>query len=110
MYTKESKYNGENNNFTFKLAIFNDICSKANLFFEAYMKAFLTMLKDLTLDYDYSNIGITSLTMDFNQVYYLIQAYFENVKYKKNILFKWNSITLQLTMTRNKGKSMKKLL
>lgn len=44
------------------------------------------MLKDLALDYYYSNIGITSLTINFDQVCYLIQAFFEGAEYKKSIL------------------------
>ena len=88
MYTKESKYSGKNNSFTFKLAIFNDICSRADVPSEVRIKAFPTMLKGLALDYYYSNIGITSLTMNFDQVCYLIQTYFEGAKYKKSILSK----------------------
>ncbi len=72
MYTKESKYSGENDSFTFKLAIFNDICSRADVLFETRMKAFLTMSKGLALDYYYLNIDITDLTMNFDQVCYLI--------------------------------------
>ncbi len=68
------------------------------------------MLKGLALDYYYSNIGITGLTMNFDQVCYLIRAYFESDEYKRSILSKWNFITLRLTMTGNKGKSMEKSL
>lgn len=88
MYTKEFKYSGENNSFIFKFVIFNDICSRADILFEARIKAFLTMLKVLVLDYYYLNIGIISLTINFDQVCYLIQAYFEGTKYKKSILSK----------------------
>ena len=110
MYTEESKYSGENDSFTFKLAIFNDICSRADVPSEAHMKAFLTILKGLALDYYYLNIGITSLTMNFDQVCYLIRAYFEGAEYKRSILSKWNSITLWSTMTGNEGKSMEESL
>lgn len=110
MYTEESKYSGENDSFTFKLAIFNDICSRADVPAEARMKAFPTMLKGLALDYYYSNISITGLTMNFDQVCYLIRAYFEGAEYKRSILSKWNSITLRSTMTENEGKTMEESL
>ncbi len=74
------------------------------------MKAFPTILKDLALDYYYSNIGITGLTMNFDQVCYLIRAYFEDAEYKRSILSKWNSIILRSTMTRNEGKSIEESL
>lgn len=31
MYTDEAKYSSENDDFTFKLTIFHDICDKANV-------------------------------------------------------------------------------
>ncbi len=106
MYIEESKYSRENNSFIFKLAIFNGICSRVVILSKAHMKAFPTMLKGLALDYYYLNIGITGLTMNFDQVYYLIWVYFEDTRYTRRILSKWNSITLQLTLTGNNGKSM----
>ena len=43
MYTDEAKYSGENNSF--KLTIFHDICARADVPYEAKMKAFSTMLE-----------------------------------------------------------------
>ena len=51
MYTEESKYSGENNNFNFKLTVFHDICSRAAVPEEAKARAFPTMLRSLALDY-----------------------------------------------------------
>lgn len=53
IYIEESKYNKENNSFIFKLAIFNNICNRADILFEICIKVFPTILKDLTLDYYY---------------------------------------------------------
>lgn len=53
IYIEESKYNRENNSFIFKLAIFNNICSKADILFEICIKVFPTILKGLILDYYY---------------------------------------------------------
>ncbi len=50
IYTDEAKYSGRNDSFTFKLAIFHEICSSADVPPEAKMKAFPTMLKGLALD------------------------------------------------------------
>lgn len=46
-----TKYSGENDSLTFKLTIFHDICARADVPYEATMKAFPTMLKGLALDY-----------------------------------------------------------
>ena len=88
MYTKEAKYSGRNDSFSFKLAIFHDICSKTNVSLEAKMKAFLTMLKGLALDYYYSNISAGGVAMNFDQVCYSIGNYFKWAEYKQSILFK----------------------
>lgn len=50
-----TKCNGRNNSFTLKLVFFHDICSSVNVPSETKMKAFLIILKELTLDYYYSN-------------------------------------------------------
>ena len=45
IYTNQAKYNGRNNSFTFKLAIFHDICSRADVPLNAKTKTFLLCLK-----------------------------------------------------------------
>ena len=55
MYTEESKYGDDGDSFDFKLAIFHDICGRADVPHEAKAKAFPTMLKGLALDFFYSN-------------------------------------------------------
>lgn len=48
VYIDDTKYNGRNNSFTFKMVIFHDICSKADITPKAKIKVFSIMLKDLT--------------------------------------------------------------
>lgn len=67
-----AKYSSRNNSFTFKLAIFQDICWRADILPEAKMKAFFTMLKNPTLNNYLSNIGISDIIMNSNQVCYSI--------------------------------------
>jgi hypothetical protein len=55
MYTKESKYRGNRDSFNFKLAIFYDICGRADIPYKAKAKAFPIMLKGLALDFFYLN-------------------------------------------------------
>lgn len=64
IYTDDAKYNGCNFNFTFKQAIFHNICSKADVLSKAKGKAFLIILKDLTLDYYYLNISINDIVIN----------------------------------------------
>ena len=105
MYTEEAKYSGRNDSFTFKLAIFHDICSRADVPPEAKMKAFPTMLKGLALDYYYSNIS-TSGAMNFDQVCNSIRNYFEEAEYKRSVLSKWIELTLKSVISKSKGKPM----
>lgn len=64
IYTEESKYGGDGDNFDFKLTIFHDICGRADVLEEAKVKAFPTMLKGLALDYFYVNSSITKSSFE----------------------------------------------
>lgn len=88
IYIDDTQYNGCNNSFTFKLAIFYNICLRTKILTEAKIKAFPILLKDLVLDYYYSNISISVITINFNQVYNSIRNYFEGAKYKQIFLLK----------------------
>lgn len=82
IYTNDVKYNGRNNRFIFKLVIFYGIYSRADVLLEAKIKAVPTILKGLTLDYYYSNINTSAITMNFDQVCNSIKNYFKGIKYK----------------------------
>ena len=109
IYTNKAKYSGRNDSFTFKLAIFHDICSRANVPPEAKIKAFSTMLKGLALDYYYSNIS-TSGTMNFDQVCNSIRNYFERAEYKQSVLSKWNKRTFKSVISKSESKPIEKCL
>lgn len=66
IYTNNSKYNGRNNSFIFKLALFVNICSQANILPKANIKNFFTMLKNLALDFYYLNISTNTVIIKFN--------------------------------------------
>ncbi len=104
IYTDDAKYSGRNNSFTFKLAIFHDICSRADVPPETKMKAFPTMLKGLALDYYYSNISTITIAMNFDQVCNSIRNYFEGAEYKQSNLSKWNKLTLKSVISKSEGK------
>ena len=110
IYTDEAKYSGRNDSFTFKLAIFHDICSRADVPPEAKMKAFPTMLKGLALDYYYSNISTSVVALNFDQVCNSIRNYFEGAEYKRSVLSKWNELTLKSVISKNEGKPMEECL
>jgi hypothetical protein len=46
LYSDEAKYNKENDNFSFKLIMFNDMCDRIDVSSKAKLKAFSTMLKE----------------------------------------------------------------
>jgi hypothetical protein len=87
LYTNEAKYSDENNSFFFKLTIFHDMCDRVDVSQSAKLKAFSTMLKDLILDYYYSNIYI-DIFIIFDEVCFSMKNYFEDVEYRQDILFK----------------------
>lgn len=66
IYTDNAKYSGCNDSFIFKLAIFYDICFRANVLPKAKMKAFPSMLKGPALNNYPSNIGISDTIMNSN--------------------------------------------
>lgn len=66
IYINKAKYSSWDNNFIFKLGIFYNIFVKANDLSEPKIKIFFTMLKDLTLEYYYSNIRIGKITINFH--------------------------------------------
>ena len=110
IYTDDAKYNGRNDSFIFKLAIFHDICSRADVPSEAKMKAFPTMLKGLALDYYYSNISTSTVAMNFDQVCNSIKNYFEGAEYKRSVLLKWNELTLKSVISKSEGKPIEECL
>jgi hypothetical protein len=55
MYTEDLKYSGSKDSLTYKLTIFHDIYSRADVPAAVYTKAFPTMLKGAALNYFYSS-------------------------------------------------------
>src|SRR5579871_1486997 len=102
------KYTGENDNFDFKLAIFHDLCNRADIPDHAKPKAFPTMLRSLALDYYYANI--VNKHLDFDGICNAITNYFEGPEYKRSVLSKWNSTTLRSVINSNTGKSTEECL
>ena len=88
MYSDETKYSDENDSWNFKLIIFHDMCAKAKMPESAKLMAFSIMFKSFALNYYYSNVNIRSLALNFVQTCVLINVYFENAEYKRNVLIK----------------------
>jgi hypothetical protein len=55
IYTEDQKYNRISKSFNFKLAIFINICKRADLKSDSYITAFLIMLKRLVQNYYYNH-------------------------------------------------------
>jgi hypothetical protein len=109
IYTEDSKYSRENNNFDFKLIIFYNLCRRANIpkDEDIMANAYPIMLCGLALNYYYSNLNNITLTLSFNQICNAICLYFKGPKYKHRILVQWNSLTLKsvINKSKNTGKS-----
>ena len=108
-YTEENKYSGDSDNFEFKLNIFRDLCKRAGVPLEAQATAFPTMLRGLALNIYYSNLTLNQ-GMTFHSLCEKFRDYFEGAEYERNVLTKWNSISLKTVMQQNEGKSMEKCL
>ncbi len=104
LYTNQTKYNDENDSFSFKLTIFHDMCDRADVSQSAKLKAFSTMLKDLTLDYYYSNMS-TDVLIIFDEVCFSMRNYFEDVEYRRSILSKWNNLILKSIIIKSENES-----
>lgn len=66
IYSDDAKYSGCNDSYIFKLAIFHNICLRADVLPEAKIKAFPTMLKGLALDYYYFNMTTSAVALNFD--------------------------------------------
>ena len=85
IYTEESKYSREDNNFNRKLTIFNNLYNRVSIPQEAKIKGFLTMLCSITLNFYYKN-KVTYTT--FNSICDAIHNYFKGLEYKRRVLTK----------------------
>ena len=102
MYTEESKYSGEDNNFDRKLTIFNNLYNRVGIPQEAKIKGFPTILRGITLNFYYKNKATYTT---FNSIYNTIRNHFKGLEYKRRVLTKWNTITLKTVIIKNKSKS-----
>jgi len=102
IYTEESKYSREDNNFNHKLMIFNDLYNRVNIPQEAKIKGFPIMLYGIALDFYYRNKATYTT---FNGIYNAIRNHFEGLEYKRGVLTKWNAITLKIVIIKSEGKS-----
>jgi hypothetical protein len=79
MYTDEQKYSGDLDNFKFKYTIFLNLCKRAEVPKDAYLKAFPTMLKGAALNYYYMNCKLESSLPDLCNN---IKQHFEGAAYE----------------------------
>jgi hypothetical protein len=89
------------------------MCDRVDVLQSAKLKAFFTILKDLALDYYYLNMFInTMIFIIFDEICFSMKNYFEDVEYRRDILFKWNNLTLKSVMIKsgNKDKSIEECL
>ena len=107
MYIEESKYSKKNNNFNYKLMIFNNFYNRVNIPQEVKIKGFLIMLYSITLNFYYKNKA-TYIT--FNSICNAIYNHFKGLEYKRGVLIKWNTIIFKTVMIKSKGKSIKDYL
>ena len=110
LYTDEVKYSGEQDNFDFKFEIFQNYCLQASVPKQAYTIAIPTMLCGLALKYYFTHLKDLTL---LENVYAGLKSYFEGDKYKRDILSKWNAITLKQVATQgglDTGQAFQKLI
>jgi hypothetical protein len=107
IYTEESKYSKEDNNFNYKFPIFNNFYNRVNIPQVVKIKGFPIMLHGITLNFYYENKA-TYIT--FNGIYNAIHNHFKGLEYKYRVLIKWSAITLKIIIIKSEGKSIKDCL
>src|SRR6266576_2639233 len=105
IYTEDNKYSREDNNFNFKLTIFHNLYSRANIPQEAKAKAYPIILRGLALNHYYTNLKNVTITLLFDQIYNATYHYFKGPKYRRGILGQWNLITLKSVISKSKNTS-----
>src|SRR5712671_2548823 len=109
-YTDEVKYSGEQDNFDFKFEIFQNYCLRAGVPKQAYIIAVPTMLRGPALKYYFTHLKDLNL---LENVCAGLKSYFEGDEYKRDILSKWNAITLKQVATQeglDTGQAFQKLI
>jgi hypothetical protein len=107
IYTEESKYSREDNNFNCKLMIFNDLYDRVDIPQAAKIKGFPIILHSIALDFYYEN-KVTYIT--FNSICNAIRNHFKGLEYKRRVLIKWNAMTLKTVMIKSEGKPIEDCL
>ena len=102
MYSDEIKYSDKNDSWNFKFIIFYNMCVKAEVSETVKLMTFLIMFKKIALNYYYFNVIVWRSALNFVQACVLINSYFENAEYKRNVLIKWNVIIFLSVMITSK--------
>lgn len=103
-YSPEEKYSGDDDDFDYKLSIFYDISRRAELPNEQFCQAFPMMLRGGALGFYHSSRS--NLPTDFKRLCAYIKREFEGDEAERNMLNKWNSITLLGVKAKNKDKTL----
>ena len=88
IYTDKSRYNGENDNFDYKLVIFHNLYSRVDIPDNIKAKAYPTILQSLALDHYYTSIkgAIQTYSLSFEQICNSTRNYFKGPEYKCGVL------------------------
>ena len=76
---EESKYNKKDNNFNYKLIIFNNFYNRVNILQVVKIKGFLIILYSITLNFYYKNKATYTT---FNSICNTIYNHFKGPEYK----------------------------
>ncbi len=110
LYTDEQKYSGDNDTFDYKFNIFLDLCERTDVPPDIHIKAFPTMLKGAALNYYYTSCKSNPKITILDDLCENIRSYFEGLAHERNMLLKWNAISLRNIITKNPGKSIEESL
>jgi hypothetical protein len=111
LYSDDLKYSGELDNFDFKLVVFRNMCTRADLPQEQWLMAYPTMLKGAALDHYFTNATKTGSTgLSFDGVCNATRAYFEGPEFQREALSRWNAVTLKGIIQKNPSKPIEECL
>ena len=104
MYTDQLRYGAEGDSFSYKLRIFYDMCNRADVPQEAYLKAFLTMLKGLPLNQFFNSMASKAYSNSFQDTIKHMSSFFEGPGFQRRALGEWDSIKLSVIIRENQDK------
>ena len=103
------RYSGRNDVFSYKYKVFLSNANTCGVPPDCIGRAIQLMLSDEALDFYYANVEQFS-TKNPDEIREMFCGYFEGREHKTNLLSRWNTVTLETVIDKNKEETLSKCL